>query len=80
MFGAISYNSISKNIELPWAGFGRYAHMLIVVAFLVVNFFSCLVIAPSHQLQSGRKWVDMLPISLPDLPRPTRTRISSSRP
>ena len=33
----------------------KYAHMLIVVAFLVVNFFSFLVIAPSHQLQSGRK-------------------------
>ena len=32
-----------------------YAHILIVVAFLVVNFFSFLVIAPSHQLQSGRK-------------------------
>ena len=32
-----------------------YARMLIVVAFLVVNFFSFLVIAPSHQLQSGRK-------------------------
>ena len=32
-----------------------YAHMLIVVAFLVVNVFSFLVIAPSHQLQSGRK-------------------------
>ena len=32
-----------------------YAHMLIVVAFLVVNFFSFLVIAPSHELQSGRK-------------------------
>ena len=32
-----------------------YAHMLIVVAFLVVDFFSFLVIAPSHQLQSGRK-------------------------
>ena len=32
-----------------------YAHMLIVVAFLVVNLFSCFfVIAPSHQLQSGR--------------------------
>ena len=26
----------------------HYAHMLIVVAFLVVNFFSFLVIAPSH--------------------------------
>ena len=34
---------------------GGYAHMLIVVAFIVVNFFSILVIAPSHQLQSGRK-------------------------
>ena len=33
----------------------NYAHMLIVVAFLVVNFFRFLVIAPSHQLQSGRK-------------------------
>ena len=32
-----------------------YGHILIVVVFLVVNFFSFLVIAPSHQLQSGQK-------------------------
>ena len=35
--------------------FHGYAHMLTVVAVFVVNFFSFLVIAPSHQLQSGRK-------------------------
>ena len=32
-----------------------YAHIEIVVAFLVVNFFSFLVIAPSHANQYGRK-------------------------
>ena len=71
----------SRNIPKPPPNHSKpYAHMLIAVAFLVVNFFSFLVIAPSHQLQSARKWVEMLPTSLPDLPRPTRTRISSSRP
>ena len=40
---------IKHDISIP------YAHMLIVVVILVVNFFSFLAVAPSHQLQSGRK-------------------------
>ena len=32
-----------------------YARIEIIVACLVVNFFVFLVLAPSHQLQSGRK-------------------------
>ena len=48
LFKPIRHKKFPEFVEI-------YAHMLIVVAFLVANFFSFLVIAPSHQLQSGRK-------------------------
>ena len=35
--------------------FNHYAHMLIVVAFLVVNFFGVLVITRNHTMRFGPK-------------------------
>ena len=57
-----------------------YAHIEIVVNLIVVNFFSFLVIAPSPSGQFGRKQVETIPMSLPDLLIPTRTRISTRKP
>ena len=47
---------------------------------ILVKLTSFLVIAPSPELGSGRNQVEMLPISLPDLPIPTRDQISTIRP
>ena len=57
-----------------------YAHMLIVVAFLVVNFFGFLIITRHHE--GVERWYcsRMKATSLPDLPIPTRSLNSSNRP
>ena len=47
---------------------------------ILVKLTSFLVIAPSHELESGRISVEILPISLPDLPIPTRDQKSTIRP
>ena len=49
------------------------AHVLIVVAFFVVNFFMFLVIFRTQVFGLGRKLVEILPTSLPDLPKQPRT-------
>ena len=45
-----------------------YAHMLIVVAFLVVKQISFLVITRSHELRIGRNLVEIHPTGPPELP------------
>ena len=57
-----------------------YAQTLILVKLILVKLTSFLVIAPSPELGSGRYQVEMLPISLPDLPIPTRDQKSTIRP
>ena len=57
-----------------------YAHMLIVVAFLVVTLFGFLVITRHHE--GVERWYcsRMKATSLPDLPIPTRSLNSNNRP
>ena len=52
--------------------FHVYAHMLIVVDFLVVNFFAFLIIARNPPKRFWRKLVEILPTSLPELLKPSR--------
>ena len=46
--------------------------MLIVVTFLVVNFFGFFVIARDHGSFEGRHEVEILPLSLPELSKTSR--------
>ena len=50
----------------------RYAHMLIVVAFLVVKIFGFLVITRDHGSFGGCHLVGIFPTDLPELSKPTR--------
>ncbi len=52
-----------------WTTKSPYAHMLIVVAFLIVMFFGLLVIARNPPERVWRKMVEMLAFNLPDLPK-----------
>ena len=52
--------------------FHKYAHIEIVVTFLVVNFFGFLVITRDHGSFEGRHWVEILPAGLPELFKPSR--------
>ena len=47
-----------------------HAHIEMVVAFLVVNFFDLLVITRNHGSFGGRHQVEILPTDLPDLSKP----------
>ena len=49
-----------------------YAHIEIVVTFLVVNFFGFLVITRDHGSFGGRHQVGILPTDLPELFKPAR--------
>ena len=49
-----------------------YAHIKVVVAFLVVNFFGFLVIARNPPNEFWRKLVEILPPGLPELSKPSR--------
>ena len=51
--------------------------MQIVVAFLVVNFFSFLVITRPHGLRIGRNLVQIDPTGLPELFQQPRTLYNS---
>ena len=53
--------------------FNDYAQTLLVVNLIVVNFFCFLVITRHHGAGEVPGWVEMFAISLPDLPKPTRT-------
>ena len=44
-----------------------YAHIEVVVAFLVVNFFGFLVIARYHTMRFWRNLEEMNPTDLPEL-------------
>ena len=50
----------------------KYAQTLILVNFLLVNFFSFLIIARSHELRFGRNLVGIVPRSPPELFKPLR--------
>ena len=50
--------------------FGIYAHIEVVVTFLVVNFFGFLVITRHHGSFEGRHLVEILPTGLPELSKP----------
>ena len=52
--------------------FHDYAHIEMVVTFLVVNFFGFLVIARHHGSFEGRHQVEILPTGLPELFKPAR--------
>ena len=58
----------------------RYAHIEIVVAFLVVNFFGFLVITRDHGSFEGRHQVEILPTGLPDLFKDFRDHINLRKP
>ena len=49
-----------------------YAHILIVVAFLVVNFFTKMDMARNHGLGQVPGQVEMNPTDLPELFKPSR--------
>ena len=55
-------------------GFGGYgyAQTLILVTFLLVNFFGFSVITRDHGSFEGRHLVEMNPTSLPELSKPSR--------
>jgi len=56
-----------------------YGHMLIVVAFLVVNFFVVLVITLHHGFVEGHHKVDIFPRGFPKLFKPTRDLLELRR-
>ena len=57
-----------------------YAHNEIIVAFLVVKSFRCLVIASRGGGVATFKFDRIIPLLLPWLPIPTRTRNAGIRP
>ena len=57
-----------------------YAHMLIVVAFLVVQMFSCLVITRYHGVGEVPGYVEMNPISLMERSKPSRDLRKARKP
>ncbi len=48
-----------------------YAQNVILVSFILVNFFSFLLIARDYGSYEGRHWVEMNPTDLLDLSKPT---------
>ena len=56
-----------------------YAHIKIVVAFLVVNFFGFLDIARTGSLGFGRHLVEIFPTSLPQLSKQLRDQNNSQK-
>ena len=70
-----NYQNMLGNSERKTSGIPRlvYAHIEIVVAFLVVKIFGFLVIARNPPDGIRRKLVEILPTSLPDLPKTFRT-------
>ena len=63
----IAYNPFKKHLK-PLKTL--YAHIEIVVTFLVVKIFVFLVIARYRTMRFWRKLEEMLPFSLPDLSKP----------
>ena len=57
---------------LSYCGAVRYAQTLILVTFLLVNFFGFSVITRDHGSFEGRHLVEMNPTSLPELSKPSR--------
>ena len=53
--------------------YNEYAQNLILVNLMLVNFFRFLVTTRHHQVGSGQKSKEILPINLPDLSKPPRT-------
>ena len=51
----------------------RYAHILIVVALIIVNFFSFLVITRYHGGGFTLNQDEIVATSLPELPKPSKT-------
>ena len=56
-----------------------YAHIEVLVTFLLVNFFSFLVITRSHELRIGPNLVQILPMGLPELFQQPRTLYNSQK-
>ena len=52
--------------------FLNYAHIEVLVTFLLVKMFGFLVITRDHGGFEGRHWVEILPTGLPDLSKPSR--------
>ena len=55
-----------------------YAHMLIVVAFLVVKIFGFWVITRHHGSLARTHLVEILPTDLPELSKPSRDLLNLS--
>ena len=60
-------------------GTKRYAHIEVLVTFLLVNFLGFLVITRYPTMRFWRKLVEILPISLPELSKPSRTSENSRK-
>ena len=50
----------------------NYAHIEVLVTFLLVNFFGFLVITRDHGSFEVRHYVEILPTGLPELSKPSR--------
>ena len=50
----------------------EYAHIKVLVTFLLVNFLGFLVITRDHGSFEGRHQVEILPTGLPELFKPAR--------
>ena len=63
---------VSGNLQEISGKISGYAHIEVLVTFLLVNFLGFLVITRDHGSFGGRHQVEILPTGLPELFKPAR--------